>query len=194
VDARDVALAFANGVDRQAAIDGKALPIAGNESYVYLQHEMEGDLMSAFGLGRLGPSASLPATPTTTEVGVSPAGSTPPNPKRYLTSNNTPGTRRWPGSPNPKPNYASCCAYWARLLRPVLRTALKLQRPRRGTRPVRRPLDADREQIRSRGAGSVRLGLSKHAGNWRSTGVSGAGPPLEQTVDVGGAATSSVSS
>ena len=63
VDARDVALAFANGVDRQAAIDGKALPIAGNESYADLQHELEGDLMSAFGLGRLGPSASLPGDP-----------------------------------------------------------------------------------------------------------------------------------
>jgi nucleoside-diphosphate-sugar epimerase len=63
VDARDVALAFANGVDRQADIDGKALPIAGNETYVHLQHEMEGDLMSAIGLGRLGASASLPGDP-----------------------------------------------------------------------------------------------------------------------------------
>src|SRR5271156_5963978 len=63
VDARDVALALANGVDRQATIDGKVLLIAGNESYVHLQHEMEGDLMSAVGLGRLGPSASLPGDP-----------------------------------------------------------------------------------------------------------------------------------
>ena len=34
VDARDVALAFANGVDREATIAGKVVLIGGNESYV----------------------------------------------------------------------------------------------------------------------------------------------------------------
>jgi len=63
VDARDVALAFANGVDREAAIAGKPLLIGGNESYVLLQHELQDDLMAANGLGRLGPSASLPGDP-----------------------------------------------------------------------------------------------------------------------------------
>jgi nucleoside-diphosphate-sugar epimerase len=63
VDARDVALAFANGVDRRATIDGKVLLIGGNDSYMHLKHEMEGELMSAVGLGRLGPSASLPGDP-----------------------------------------------------------------------------------------------------------------------------------
>jgi len=63
VDARDVALAFANGVDRQTTIDGKALLIAGNDSYVHLEHEMEGELMSAVGLGRLGTSVGLPGDP-----------------------------------------------------------------------------------------------------------------------------------
>jgi UDP-glucose 4-epimerase len=63
VDARDAALAFANGVDRPAEIDGKALLIGGNESYVMLEHELEGDLMTAVGLGRLGPSIGLPGNP-----------------------------------------------------------------------------------------------------------------------------------
>ncbi len=63
VDARDVALAFANGVDREATISGKVLLIDGNESYVLTQRDLEDDLMTAFGLGRLGPSASLPGDP-----------------------------------------------------------------------------------------------------------------------------------
>ncbi|MEM6108659.1 NAD(P)-dependent oxidoreductase [Mycobacterium sp. 050272] len=63
VDARDAALAFANGVDREAAISGKALLIGGNETCVMLQHELEGDLMTAVGLGRLGPSAGLTGDP-----------------------------------------------------------------------------------------------------------------------------------
>jgi nucleoside-diphosphate-sugar epimerase len=63
VDARDAALAFANGVDREATIAGKVLLIGGNESYVKLQHDLEDDLMAAVGLGRLGPSARLPGNP-----------------------------------------------------------------------------------------------------------------------------------
>ncbi|OBG99313.1 NAD(P)-dependent oxidoreductase [Mycobacterium sp. E3247] len=64
VDARDVALAFANGVDRQAGIAGKVILIGGNESYVLTQRDIEDALMEAIGLGRLGPSASLPGDPT----------------------------------------------------------------------------------------------------------------------------------
>jgi nucleoside-diphosphate-sugar epimerase len=63
VDARDVALAFANGVDREAAIAGKVVLIGGNETYVLLQHDLGDDLMNAAGLGRLGPSATLPGDP-----------------------------------------------------------------------------------------------------------------------------------
>lgn len=63
VDARDVALAFANGVDRADTIAGKVLLIGGNESYVLTQRELEDGLMEAVGLGRLGPSASLPGDP-----------------------------------------------------------------------------------------------------------------------------------
>jgi nucleoside-diphosphate-sugar epimerase len=63
VDARDVALAFANGVDREATVTGKVLLIAGNESCVLLQRDLEDDLMTTAGLGRLGPSAGLPGDP-----------------------------------------------------------------------------------------------------------------------------------
>lgn len=63
VDARDVALAFANGVDRGTAVAGKAILIGGNESYVMLQRDLGDDLMAAAGLGRLGASASLPGDP-----------------------------------------------------------------------------------------------------------------------------------
>lgn len=63
VDARDVALAFANGVDREATIAGKTILVGGNESYVMLQRDLTDDLMDAAGLGRLGPSASLPGDP-----------------------------------------------------------------------------------------------------------------------------------
>jgi nucleoside-diphosphate-sugar epimerase len=64
VDARDVALAFANGVDREATIAGKVLLIGGNETYVMLQRDLEDDMMAGVGLGRLGPSASLPGDPS----------------------------------------------------------------------------------------------------------------------------------
>lgn len=63
VDARDVGLAFANGVDRAATIAGKVLLIGGDESYVMLQRDLQDDMMAAAGLGRLGPAASLPGDP-----------------------------------------------------------------------------------------------------------------------------------
>jgi nucleoside-diphosphate-sugar epimerase len=63
LDARDVALAFANATDRKDAIDGKTLLIGGNASYRHLQRGIEDDMMEASGLGRLGPSASLPGDP-----------------------------------------------------------------------------------------------------------------------------------
>jgi D-erythronate 2-dehydrogenase len=63
VDARDVALAFANAVDRGPAIDGKVLLIAGNDTHVRTYRELEDDVMEAVGLGRLGPAASLPGDP-----------------------------------------------------------------------------------------------------------------------------------
>ena len=63
VDARDVALAFANAVDRRDAIDGKVLVIAGDDTYVHLMSDLQDDMMAAVGIGRLGPSAGLPGNP-----------------------------------------------------------------------------------------------------------------------------------
>ena len=63
VDARDAALAFANAADRAAGVAGKVLLVGGNDSYVKLQRDLEDDIMAAVGLGRLGPSASLPGDP-----------------------------------------------------------------------------------------------------------------------------------
>jgi hypothetical protein len=63
VDARDVALAFANGVDREATIAGKALLIGGNESCVLRQFELQDGMTAVNGLGALGPSAGLPGDP-----------------------------------------------------------------------------------------------------------------------------------
>jgi nucleoside-diphosphate-sugar epimerase len=63
VDARDVALAFANAVDRADTIDGKVLLIGGDDTHVCTHRDLEDDMMAAVGLGRLGPKASLPGNP-----------------------------------------------------------------------------------------------------------------------------------
>ena len=63
VDARDVALAFANAAERPQAVDGKVLMIAGNETCVHLMSELQDDIMAAVGIGPLGPSAGLPGDP-----------------------------------------------------------------------------------------------------------------------------------
>ncbi|MGW0180489.1 NAD-dependent epimerase/dehydratase family protein [Nocardia sp. NPDC003345] len=63
VDARDVALAFANAVDRRADIDGRVLLVAGNDTYLHTHRDVEDAMFDAVGLGRLGPTASLPGDP-----------------------------------------------------------------------------------------------------------------------------------
>jgi len=63
VDARDVALAFANAVDRRDAVNGKMLLIGGDDTHLHSFRDVEDDIMQAVGLGRLGPSASLPGDP-----------------------------------------------------------------------------------------------------------------------------------
>jgi nucleoside-diphosphate-sugar epimerase len=63
VDARDVALAFANAVDRGDTIDGKALLIGGDETHLHAHRDVEDDIFEAVGIGRLGPGASLPGDP-----------------------------------------------------------------------------------------------------------------------------------
>ena len=60
VDARDVATALANAVDRRHTVGGKALPVAGNDTHLHTYREVEDDLLEAVGVGRLGPRASLP--------------------------------------------------------------------------------------------------------------------------------------
>ncbi|MUL68066.1 oxidoreductase [Mycobacterium sp. CBMA 234] len=63
VDARDVALAFANAVDRRDAVNGKTLLIGGDDTHMHAFRDVEDDMMEAVGVGRLGPSASLPGDP-----------------------------------------------------------------------------------------------------------------------------------
>ena len=63
VDVRDVALAFANAVDRDATIAGKTLLIGGDESFSRLQGDFQDEMMAAVGLGALGPAAGLPGDP-----------------------------------------------------------------------------------------------------------------------------------
>ncbi|BBX83512.1 NAD-dependent epimerase/dehydratase family protein [Mycolicibacterium aubagnense] len=63
VDARDVALAFANAVDRRDAVNGKTLLIGGDDTHLHTFRDVEDDIMEAVGVGRLGPSASLPGDP-----------------------------------------------------------------------------------------------------------------------------------
>ncbi|MFI9536129.1 NAD-dependent epimerase/dehydratase family protein [Nocardia fusca] len=63
VDARDVALAFANAVGRRDSINGKVLLIAGNDTYAHTHRDVEDSMFEAMGIGRLGPSASLPGDP-----------------------------------------------------------------------------------------------------------------------------------
>jgi nucleoside-diphosphate-sugar epimerase len=63
VDARDVALAFANALDRIDAVDGKVVLVGGDESYVHTHAGVQDDVFAAIGLGRVGPSTNLPGDP-----------------------------------------------------------------------------------------------------------------------------------
>ena len=63
VDARDVALAFANAVDRREHVAGRVLLIGGDDSHMHVHRDLEDDIMEGVGIGRLGPSASLPGDP-----------------------------------------------------------------------------------------------------------------------------------
>ncbi len=139
VDARDVALALANGVDRQATIDGKALLIAGDESYVHLEHEMEGDLMSAVGLGRLGPSANLPGDPDD-DRGWSFTGwfdTTESQALLDFQQHNWDQTLAW--ITESQVHLRVVLRVLGPILRPALRTALKLQRRAEGRGPYADP-------------------------------------------------------
>jgi nucleoside-diphosphate-sugar epimerase len=63
VDARDVALAFVNALERIHAVDGSVLNIGGNDTFVSTHAEVQDDVFEALGLGRLGPGTNLPGDP-----------------------------------------------------------------------------------------------------------------------------------
>jgi UDP-glucose 4-epimerase len=63
VDARDVALAFANAVDRIAAVDGRVLLIGGDGSHLHTHASVQDDVFDAIGLGRVGADVNLPGDP-----------------------------------------------------------------------------------------------------------------------------------
>jgi nucleoside-diphosphate-sugar epimerase len=139
VDARDVALAFANGVDREATIAGKVLLIGGNESYVLLQRDLEDDVMTAVGLGRLGPSASLPGDPDD-DRGWSFTGwfdTTEAQALLDFQEHNWHQTLAW--ITQSQGNLRIVLLALGPILRPVMRTALKLQRRAEGRGPYADP-------------------------------------------------------
>jgi len=139
VDARDVALAFANGVDREATIAGKVLLIGGNESYVMLQRDLEDDLIAGVGLGRLGPSASLPGDPSD-DRGWSFTGwfdTTESQALLDFQEHDWHQTMAWMGESQGQ--LRPVLRALGPILRPVLRTALKLQRRAEGRGPYADP-------------------------------------------------------
>ncbi|MGO9382443.1 MAG: NAD-dependent epimerase/dehydratase family protein [Mycobacterium sp.] len=139
VDVRDVALAFANGVDREATIAGKVLLIGGNESYVLLQRDFEDELMTAVGLGRLGPSASLPGNPDD-DRGWSFTGwfdTTESQALLDFQQHDWHQTQAWIAQS--QGHRRTVLRALGPILRPILRTALKLQRRIEGRGPYADP-------------------------------------------------------
>lgn len=63
IDARDVALAFANAVELPDSQRNRVFLIAGDDSYRKTQRDIEDEVMEALGVGRLGGDASLPGNP-----------------------------------------------------------------------------------------------------------------------------------
>ncbi|OBJ52175.1 NAD(P)-dependent oxidoreductase [Mycobacterium sp. 1423905.2] len=63
VDSRDAGMAFANALERRETVTGRVLLIAGDDSHRRKHRDVEDDMMAAFGIGRLGESASLPGDP-----------------------------------------------------------------------------------------------------------------------------------
>jgi nucleoside-diphosphate-sugar epimerase len=64
VDARDVALAFANAVDRIGAVNGRTLLIGGDDSFLHTHASVQDDVFDTIGLGRVGPNINLPGDPS----------------------------------------------------------------------------------------------------------------------------------
>jgi nucleoside-diphosphate-sugar epimerase len=139
VDARDVALAFANGVDRAATISGKVLLIACDESYVRLLYDLQDDVLDAMGLGRLGPSAGLPGDPDD-DRGWSFTGWFDTTESQALLDFQE---HRWYQTLDWLAEYQgrsrTVLSALSPVLRPVLRAALKLQRKVEGRGPYADP-------------------------------------------------------
>jgi nucleoside-diphosphate-sugar epimerase len=113
VNARDVALAFANAVDRADTINGKALVIAGDETHVHVHRDVEDDMFDAVGIGRLGPKASLPGDPEDGRGWAFTGCSTPPNLRLCSITTAMTGHKRLRGSLSPKADpFACCCTHW----------------------------------------------------------------------------------
>jgi hypothetical protein len=139
VDVRDVALAFANGVDREATIAGKVLLIGGNESYVLLQRGLEDDMMTGVGLGRLGPAASLPGDPSD-DRGWSFTGWFDTSESQALLDfqeHDWHQTLAWIGESQGRRR--TVLRALGPILRPMMRAALKLQRRAEGRGPYADP-------------------------------------------------------
>lgn len=139
VDVRDVALAFANAVDREATIAGKTLLIGGDESYVLLQSDFQDQLMSAVGLGALGPSAGLPGDPDD-ERGWSFTGwfdTTEAQELLNFQEHNWRQTRAWLAESSG--HRRTVLLALGPILRPILRCALDVQRRVEGRGPYADP-------------------------------------------------------
>lgn len=128
VDARDVALAFANAVDRAPAVAGKTLVIAGDESCVLLHRDLEDSIMTAVGLGALGPSASLPGDPDDDRGWSFTGWFDTAEAERLLDfqQHTWPQTLAWLAEAQGRGRYALRAA--GPLLRPAMRAALAVQR------------------------------------------------------------------
>jgi nucleoside-diphosphate-sugar epimerase len=139
VDARDVALAFANATDRRESIDGKTFLIGGNESFLHLQRNIEDDMMEAAGLGRLGDSASLPGDPED-DRGWSFTGWYDTTESEALLDyqrHDWPDTVAWVAESQAR--FRPILRVLGPLLRPTMRAALALQRRREGRGPYADP-------------------------------------------------------
>jgi nucleoside-diphosphate-sugar epimerase len=132
VDGRDVSLAFANAVDRRDTIDGKVLLIAGDESHKRTQRDLEDDMMETMGIGRLGPSASLPGDPDDDRGWAFTGFFDTTESQALLDFQQHPWTqtRAWIGES--RGSMVTVLRVLGPALRPVMRMALSVQRKREG--------------------------------------------------------------
>ena len=138
------------------SINGKVLLIAGDDTHRRQHRDLEDDIMEGIGIGRLGPSASLPGNPDD-DRGWSFTGFFDTSESQALLEfqqHSWPETVAWVSE-------SQGGRRTLRALGPVIRTAMRtmlaIQRTYRKARALRRPMDTDRRQVRSRRAGSDQL-------------------------------------